>query len=65
MADRVRRIGMKREEVREIWVRRSVVIVALLTLSFNGEVIRKCSTHEELRNAYKVLIRTSLGKCLT
>jgi len=65
MADRVHRTGMNREEVREICVRRSVIIVALLILSFNGEVIGKCSTHEKQRNAYKGLIRTCLGKCLT
>lgn len=55
---------MKCEEARESCVRRIVIIVALLILCFNGEVIGKCSTYEELKNAYKVLIRTSLGKGL-
>jgi hypothetical protein len=56
---------MKREEVRESCVRRSFIIVALLILCFNGKAIGNCSRHEELRTAYKVLIRSSLGKCLT
>jgi len=51
ITDRVRRTEIKCEETRENCVSRSVIIVALFILRFNGEVIRKCSTHEELRNA--------------
>jgi len=61
---RVRKTEMKREGARESCVRMSVISVALLILCFNREVIGKCSTHEELRNGYKVLIITSLGKGL-